>query len=142
MKTNQARTVTLDIASRVELIDLVQTVLSHLCGLLGFDEEATHYMSVAVRESVVNAVRHGNKMEDSKRVAVAFSVQRDSLGVEVRDEGAGFDPSTVEDPRAEANLLKAAGRGIFFMRSFMDAVSFEFPTKGGTIVRMVKRLPS
>jgi serine/threonine-protein kinase RsbW len=142
MKTNRARTVSLDIASRLEMLDIVQTVLSHLAGLVGFDEEATHYMSVAVRESVVNAIKHGNAMDETKRVAVAFVMKPDSLDVEVKDEGGGFDPTSVQDPLAEENLLKAAGRGIFFMRSFMDEVSYAFPERGGTVVRMVKKLPA
>jgi serine/threonine-protein kinase RsbW len=64
-----------------------------------------------------------------------------ALDVEVGDEGGGFDPRSVQSPLAEENLLKAAGRGIFFMRSFMDEVSYAFPARGGTVVRMVKRLP-
>ena len=37
--------------------------------MLGFEEDAAHYMSVAVRESVVNAIKHGNQHDESKRVA-------------------------------------------------------------------------
>src|SRR5574340_503854 len=62
------RTVKLDLASRFEMLDVVQTVLIQLCQLVGFDDEAQHYMSVAVRESVVNAIKHGNKADESKRV--------------------------------------------------------------------------
>ena len=57
MKRSASRTVKLDIASRLEMLETVQTVLLHLSGIVGFDEEATHYMSVAVRESVVNAIK-------------------------------------------------------------------------------------
>jgi serine/threonine-protein kinase RsbW len=140
MKTPDARTVKLDIASRFEMLDVVQTVLSHLAGLLGFGEEASHYMSVAVRESVVNAIKHGNGQDASKRVEVEFVLHPSALEVQIHDFGKGFDPSAVPDPLAEENLLKAGGRGIFFMRSFMDEVSYSFPPKGGTMVKMVKRL--
>jgi serine/threonine-protein kinase RsbW len=97
-------------------------------------------MSVAVRESVVNAIKHGNHLDESKRVAVDFILQPQALEVQVRDEGSGFDPQAVPNPIDEANILKPEGRGIFFMRSFMDEVSYSFPAKGGTVVRMVKRL--
>jgi serine/threonine-protein kinase RsbW len=139
MKTSQSRTVKLDIASRFEMLDMVQTVLVHLAGLIGFEEDATHYMSVAVRESVVNAIKHGNQLDETKRVAVAFTIHDAALEVEVQDQGLGFDPGSVPDPVAEENLLKAYGRGIFFMRSFMDEVSFSFLPRGGTVVRMVKK---
>ena len=142
--TNAAadRTVKLDVASRFEMLDVVQTVLVQLCAIVGFDEEAQHYMSVAVRESVVNAIKHGNRQDEAKRVHVQFTVHDRALEVEVRDEGRGFDPTGVPDPLAPENLLKAYGRGIFFMRQFMDEVTHSFPPKGGTIVRMLKRVPA
>ncbi len=142
--TNAAddRTVKLDVASRFEMLDVVQTVLVQLCAIVGFDEEAQHYMSVAVRESVVNAIKHGNRQDEAKRVHVQFTVHDRALEVEVRDEGRGFDPTGVADPLAPENLLKAYGRGIFFMRQFMDEVTHSFPPKGGTVVRMLKRVPA
>src|SRR5437867_1271515 len=142
VKTKTAgRTVTMDMASRFEMLDMVQAVLEHLSAAIGFDEEAAHYMSVAVRESVVNAIKHGNRGDESKRVALAFTLHPRTLEVRVRDEGGGFDPETVPNPTEAENLLKAGGRGIFFMRSFMDEVSYAFPAGGGTMVTMIKRLP-
>jgi serine/threonine-protein kinase RsbW len=140
-KTSDDRTVTLDIASRFEMLDVVQTVLAQCSAVAGFDEEAVHYMSVAVRESVVNAIRHGNRQDESKRVHVRFTIHDRALEIQVRDEGKGFDPASIADPLAPENLLKAYGRGIFFMRQFMDEVTHAFPAKGGTVVRMLKRLP-
>ena len=139
MKAPEQRTVKLDIASRLEMLEMVQTALAQVAGIAGFDEDVTHYMSVAVRESVVNAIKHGNAMDEAKRVAIAFEIQPGRLAVRVRDEGEGFAPDTVPDPLAPENLLKATGRGIFFMRSFMDEVSYAFPSGGGTVVTMIKR---
>jgi serine/threonine-protein kinase RsbW len=139
MKRSPSRTVKLDIASRFEMLEMLQTVLTHLSGLAGFDEEATHYMSVAVRESVVNAIKHGNRGDEDKRIAITFALEAGKLEVSVRDEGGGFDPESVPNPTAVENLLKVDGRGIFFMRSFMDEVSYLFPAGGGTVVTMTKR---
>ena len=141
MKMPHSQTVKLDIASRFELLDSVGAVLAHVAGILGFDDEASHYMNVAVRESVVNAIKHGNKGDETKRVAVAFTLHPNALEVRVQDQGSGFDPSEVPDPTNPENLLKAAGRGIFFMRSFMDEVSYTFSPRGGTTVRLVKKVP-
>jgi serine/threonine-protein kinase RsbW len=140
MKSDKASTVTIDIASRLEMLETVQTVLGHVTSLVGFDEDAAHYMSVAVRESVVNAMKHGNRGNEKKRVKVSFVIGPRVLEVAVLDEGPGFDPRRIPDPVAEENLLKADGRGIFFMRSFMDEVEYSFPPNGGTLVRLVKRL--
>jgi serine/threonine-protein kinase RsbW len=141
-KAPHERTVTLDVASRFEMLDIVQAVLVQCCGLVGFDEDATHNMSVAVRESVVNAIKHGNQQDESKRVHVRLALHERALEVQVRDEGQGFDPGGVPDPLAPENLLKAYGRGIFFMRQFMDEVQHSFPAKGGTVVRMLKKVPA
>jgi len=141
-KASDDRTVTLDIASRFEMLDVVQTVLAQCCALVGFDDEAVHYMSVAVRESVVNAIKHGNKQDEAKRVHVQFTIHDRALEVQVGDQGPGFDPAGVPDPLAPENLLKAYGRGIFFMRQFMDEVTHSFPPKGGTVVRMLKKVPA
>jgi serine/threonine-protein kinase RsbW len=138
--TPETRTVRLDIASRFEMLEVVQTVLTHLAAVVGFDDDAVHYLSVALRESVVNAIKHGNKLDEEKRVRVVFTLGPRALEVAVRDEGRGFDPGRVADPLAEENLLKADGRGIFFMRSFMDDVTYSFPPEGGTVVHMRKRL--
>jgi serine/threonine-protein kinase RsbW len=138
--TADPRTVKLDIASRFEMLEVVQTILAHISSLVGFDEDAAHYLSVAVRESVVNAIKHGNKLDESKRVEVSFTIRPKQLEMLIHDEGTGFDPDAVPDPLAPENLLKAYGRGIFFMRQFMDEVAYSFPAKGGTLVKMVKRL--
>jgi serine/threonine-protein kinase RsbW len=140
MKAATPRTVRLDIASRLEMLDMVQTVLHHISLLIGFQENDLHFMTVAVRESVVNAMKHGNRLDESKRVGLSFVLHPDLLEVEVSDQGAGFDPGAVANPTADENLLKVDGRGIFFMRSFMDSVSYSFPTGGGTVVRMTKKV--
>jgi serine/threonine-protein kinase RsbW len=138
--TPDTRTVKLDVASRLEMLEVVQTVLAQVSSLVGFDEDAAHYLSVAVRESVVNAMKHGNKLDEARRVLISFAMRPKELEVVIHDDGSGFDPDTVPDPLAPENLLKACGRGIFFMRQFMDDVSYSFPAKGGTVVTMRKRL--
>ena len=142
MKTAGLRTIKLDIASRLEMLEMVQTILVRAAEMAGFDEEACHYLSVAVRESVINAIKHGNKADEARRVVVVVTSHPTALEVRVQDQGEGFDPAAVPDPLAEENLLKADGRGIFFMRQFMDEVSYAFPPRGGTVVKMVKRIPA
>ena len=137
---DKVNVITLDFRSSFELIDLVQAVFESISAQVGFDSDSSHWMSVAIRESVTNAVRHGNKMDPSKRVVVRFEHGKTSFQVSVEDEGEGFDPSALPDPLAEENLLRANGRGIFFMKSFMDEVVYHFPPDRGTRVRMVKKL--
>lgn len=105
----------------------------------GFGEEFISSIDLAVRESVANAIEHGNNLEESKLVEITLEITAAGFEIQVRDFGAGFDPQSVPDPTKPENLLKSSGRGILFMRAFMDIVEWSRHSKGGTIVRMVKR---
>ncbi|MBL8169108.1 MAG: ATP-binding protein [Acidobacteria bacterium] len=131
--------VELTIASQLEFIDLVTTLTDNLTHMVGFDEESAYWINMAVRESVANAVEHGNKYDPQKSVDIRFTIGVDALRVTVRDYGEGFDPSTLPDPLDPNNLLNPAGRGILYMRTFMDSVEYERHPDGGMIVSMSKR---
>ena len=126
------------------MLDLVQVVSDRLAQMLHFDEDALTWMEVAVRESVINAIKHGNKLDPSKMVTVQFTtrpaVDPTELEIRVRDQGEGFDPEALPDPLAPENLLKSSGRGIFFMRSFMDDVRLVRVPGGGMEVCLVKKV--
>jgi serine/threonine-protein kinase RsbW len=93
---------------------------------------------------VINAIKHGNRGDYGKLVTVEFSISPAAAPTEfivrVLDQGEGFDPQEVADPLAPENILKSSGRGIFFMRSFMDDVVLRRASEGGMEVRMVKKL--
>jgi serine/threonine-protein kinase RsbW len=137
-------TIHIEFPSVFEMIDLVQAVVDQLGRTLGFDEDAQHWVGVAVRESVINAIKHGNRHDPLKHVEVDFTMTPGTapteFSVRVRDHGDGFDPDALADPLAPENILKASGRGIFFMRSFMDDVRIERAAGGGMEVHMLKRL--
>jgi serine/threonine-protein kinase RsbW len=136
-------TVRLQIHSNFDLLDFVQVVSDRMAQLAGLDDDAVHWIGVAVRESVINAIKHGNREDHGKLVTVEFtfapSVNPRELIVRVVDQGEGFDPEEVANPLAPENILKSSGRGIFFMRSFMDDVTLKRASEGGMEVRMVKK---
>ncbi|MEI6668272.1 MAG: ATP-binding protein [Acidobacteriota bacterium] len=142
---SKGSTVSLRFNSAFEMLDLVQVVSDRITRMLEFEDDALVWMEVAVRESVINAIKHGNRFDTSKMVFVEFAIRPEheprELVVSIRDQGAGFDPDTLPDPLAPENLLKSSGRGIFFMRSFMDEVCIEQAAGGGTVVRLTKTLP-
>jgi serine/threonine-protein kinase RsbW len=139
-------TVRLQIHSNFDMLDFVQVVSDRMGQLAGLDEDAVHWIGVAVRESVINAIKHGNREDYGKLVTVEFTfsppAHPSELVVRVLDEGGGFDPQEVADPLAPENILKSSGRGIFFMRSFMDELTLRRGAEGGMEVRMVKKLAS
>ena len=134
----------LELPSSFELLDLVQVLSDRLSAIAGLDEDSVHWVSVAVRESVINAIKHGNREDYEKLVTIEFSILPPAAPTEfivrVVDEGEGFEPQEVADPLAPENILKSSGRGIFFMRSFMDDVVLRRASQGGMEVRMVKKL--
>ena len=105
----------------------------------GFGEEITFAVDLAIRESVANAVKHGNKFDENKNVEIMFADRPDSFEITVRDHGTGFSVDDIPDPTNPENLLKANGRGILFMRTFMDEVEWENPADGGLLVKMLKK---
>jgi serine/threonine-protein kinase RsbW len=142
--TESRSLVRLKIHSVFDMLDLVQLVSDHVGQLAGLDEDAIHWVGVAVRESVINAIKHGNRLDEAKQVTIEFafvpSRHPTELVVSVIDQGEGFVVEEVADPLAPENLLKSSGRGIFFMRSFMDDVQLLKCPDGGTEVRMMKKL--
>ena len=133
----------LEFTSAFEMLDVLQSVSDHFCKEVGFDDDAVHWVSVAVRESVANAIKHGNRNDSRKTVHVEFAASfadTPELSIRVRDEGDGFDPEEVADPLAPENLLKGSGRGIFLIRSFMDDVVLQRAPEGGMEMRMTKRV--
>jgi serine/threonine-protein kinase RsbW len=130
----------LDVGSRFENIELIQVVLRDSLERLGVDEDTRHWVDVAVREAVANAIKHGNAQDPGKQVHVDLYRDGDDLVIRVEDEGIGFDPDQLQDPLAPENLLKPNGRGIFYMKSFMDEIHYGPRPGGGTIVTLRKKL--
>ncbi len=130
------------IGSQFEDIELVQIVVEESLRKLDLEDDVAHSISLAVREAVANAIKHGNRENPGKRVEIDFGVDGDEVVIEVTDQGAGFDPDQVRDPLMPDNLLRPNGRGIFFMNNFMDDINFSFKPEGGTVVTLRKRLAS
>ncbi|MCP4202488.1 MAG: ATP-binding protein [bacterium] len=132
--------VELSIQSRVENLELVQMVLEETMVHLDVEGRVSYEVGMAVREAVANAIEHGNRSAPEKKVQVALDLLPGELVIKVRDEGDGFDPDGVSDPRAPVNLLRPGGRGILFMKEFMDEIDYTFGLNGGTEVTLRKQV--
>lgn len=125
----------LDLPSSMQLVYVLDALISEILKEMGFDEETREQVNLAVIEAGTNAIKHGNKENPNKRTRFEFIVQPDKLTVVVQDQGTGFDRQKVANPLDPENLLRSSGRGIFLMEACMDTVTYE---NSGTIVRMVK----
>lgn len=100
-----------------------------------YSEEDQFGIHLALEEAFVNAIEHGNKNDPQKKVKVECTVDTQKFEVRVEDEGYGFNPENVPDPREEKNLYKANGRGLLLMRAYMDVVEY---SERGNEVHMIK----
>ncbi len=132
--------VRISIGSRFEHIDLIQAVVDDALERLGLDGDARHWVSIAIREAVANAIKHGNRLDPDKQVEVELAIAGGEAIIRVCDEGEGFDPDMVRNPLAPENLKRPSGRGIFFMKSFMDEIDYGERPDGGTVVTLRKQI--
>jgi serine/threonine-protein kinase RsbW len=128
--------------STLESVDHAEAVAVKAAEDMGFDEEELHKIGIAVRESMVNAVVHGNRYNARKKVHFEVRRTETMLTIRIGDEGDGFERKAVADPLAEENLLKFSGRGLLLIEAFMDEFKTEPRAPRGTQVTLVKRKPT
>ena len=129
----------LTLASRVESVEEAAVAVAGILQRSGVGEDIAFGVDMAIREAVTNAVLHGNKQDEAKFIHVKVKSSPGCLEINVEDQGVGFNPADVPNPTETENILKSSGRGIFFMRNFMDDVEWLIRPEGGTTVRMTKQ---
>jgi len=132
----QRKTITMPSLPR-ELIH-AETAILPVLENLGYGERIIFAVKLALEEAVINAIKHGNELDDTKRVTVSFSVDENRAVISVADEGEGFDPNALPDPTAEDYLMATSGRGVALIRAYMDEVRFN---DKGTEITMIKYAP-
>lgn len=116
------RSITL--ASNLDEIERVTAFVHRLSSLIGCDAEKEHQIMLVLTEAVTNAIIHGNKKDPSKSVGVTAIYEPGTLNLRVKDQGKGFNPDILPDPRNSENLYKSSGRGVWLMREFSDHLSY------------------
>ena len=140
--TPDSSRVEVTLESDLKNVEVAEEITRRVAATAGFDEEDQQRIEMAVHESMINAIWHGNKNDPGKSVWLQFTIHRDRLEIRIRDQGRGFNPSLIPDPLESDNLLNVSGRGIFLIRAFMDEFRVENLNGAGTEVTMVKRLSS
>jgi len=116
------------------IVGVCRQLLSEL-KVNNFSDEDIFAVHLALEEAFANAIMHGNKIDPKKGVRIDYSVGLDRIEISMMDEGDGFDPNSVPDPRYGKNLYKTEGRGLLLMNSYMDVVEFN---ESGNRVHMVR----
>ena len=102
---------------------------------LGYGEEDIFALRLSLEEVLTNAIRHGNRQDERKKINIRFYATKEQVDIYVADEGSGFDPMAVRDPTSNENLECPNGRGIMLMRAYMNLVEYN---EVGNVVHLVK----
>jgi serine/threonine-protein kinase RsbW len=127
--------------SNLASVDRGEGVVMTAAAKLGYDADTQQDIGIAVRESLVNAVAHGNRYSARKKVHFRVWTGPRGLVVEIEDQGRGFNPDGVPDPLDGDNMLRHSGRGLLMIRAYMDELEYTKLEPEGTRVRMAKFPP-
>lgn len=122
------------------IVGVCEQILSKL-EANGFDKDDIFAVHLALEEAFLNAVKHGNKMDPTKEIKIDYSVGLDKIEISMTDEGEGFEPEAVADPRFGESLYKPGGRGLLLINSYMDVVKFTERGNGLYMVRYKEKPP-
>lgn len=104
------------------------------------DESTIADIAICATEMVNNGIIHGNSDDRQKTVTLELDFRDHEIVITVTDEGTFFDPTRIENPVDDANLMREVGRGIFIVRHLMDKVEIQRSERGGTMVTMTKKI--
>ena len=124
-----------ELANTAEAVQQASREMLELAGEQGFDEDAVFGIHLALEEAFTNAVKHGNRSNPDKKIDVQLLITPEKLDISITDEGQGFIPDDVPDPRCNGNLYKCSGRGVLLIKAYMDVVEYN---ERGNCVHMVK----
>ena len=123
----------LKIASRTDSLNLVEKFVDDFSTNYNIDQDVYGNLLIAALEATNNAITHGNKLNETKSVEIACTIEESNVFLIVKDEGSGFDHNNLPDPTAPENLENMSGRGVFLMSMLSDKIDFE---NNGSLVKM------
>lgn len=131
---NRAPDYQLVIPSELDRLNEVEAMTERVATELDLLEDDRDNLAIAITELTNNAIIHGNHYDYHKKVIISFYRENDVIRVYIKDEGNGFDPTSLQSPLDPENLMKESGRGIFILRSLMDDVRFDITDRGTEVM--------
>lgn len=115
---------TLQLPSKPESITLLENLIEQIADKHNISEDTFANMMTCLNEIAINAIVHGNKLDESKKVIVNAEVEPKRIIWTITDEGEGFDYEHLPDPTAVENLENLTGRGVFIVKQLADQCIF------------------
>ena len=123
----------LSITSKTDSLQLVEKFVDDFSAGCNIDQDVYGNLLIATLEAANNAITHGNKLNENKHVELTFQMDGNQISLTVKDEGPGFDFTSIPDPTCPENLENLSGRGVFLMSRLSDKIEFE---DNGSFVKM------
>jgi serine/threonine-protein kinase RsbW len=128
----------LRIESNINSLRIVEKAIDEIVKEVGISKENYGKVLVSTLEAVNNAIMHGNKSDDRKKVDIEITYKKENLTIKVSDEGKGFVPETVPDPTIQQNIESENGRGVFLMSHLADKIKYS--KKGNSVTMLFKNI--
>lgn len=139
---DKGNSIELRLPSRLGYEKVAMNTAASVAKLMGFAEERIDDLKTAVAEACINAMEHGNKLDESLNVYVALSVDANSLEVKVHDSGAG-PHGTVHKPDIDKKMHgeeATRGMGMFLIQALVDEAEWVSSPPTGSYARLVIRM--
>ncbi|MEJ5285737.1 MAG: Serine-protein kinase RsbW [Candidatus Kapaibacterium sp.] len=134
MSSKETIEITKNFKTDKKILAEIETILKSIQKQFPFGDDKFHNILIATTEALINAIQHGNKFDPNKQVTLKITGNKELVQVVVQDEGEGFDPSTIPDPRSPDNILKERGRGIFLIRELSNSAQIITGKTGTTVI--------
>ncbi len=132
--------VELYIPSDMKYLGAVDSVVQDLAREFSFPDKSIDDISTAVIEACTNAIEHGNKFSQTKKVHVVLKLDNDSITTRIYDQGGGFDFKSRLSNESPPDQFSEKGRGLLIMRAFSDSLKFSFEPSAGLCVELSKKI--
>ncbi|MCX7875875.1 MAG: ATP-binding protein [Melioribacteraceae bacterium] len=125
------------VKSNPEVLPELEENIVEIAKSLKLDPIKINTLALSFSEAISNSMKHGNQYSDKKNVEIDVYTENDKLYISLKDEGTGFDISSVPDPTKPENILKESGRGIHIMKNFLDDLVYNFLPNGTQVILVI-----
>jgi serine/threonine-protein kinase RsbW len=137
-ETDEGLLMTITVPSELEIVEQTVDIVARYCLACGLSVRAVRFnLRVALSEALANAIVYGNRLDPGKRVHVMLRQHGEGVEVSVQDQGSGFDPACIPDPRHPDCLERPEGRGLFLIKELVDDLAFN--KKGNSVCMTLHR---
>lgn len=129
--------------SSLDHVALARDFVADIASRVPMNRQQIHDLELVVTEALTNVMEHGYQGQEDQPVELAVTHQDDHFTIQIRHEGAAFDPSTQADPVMQEYLAqrRVGGLGLLLMKKLMDKVEYTTDESGKRVILLVKHHP-